>query len=244
MGDEGGQPPDVFAPALDALGIICVGAAGSGNDRYVVDRYQLALDAVATATARYHIDPRRIYVTGISGGARVASILQGCFPDIFTGSAPIVGLEFYENVPLGTGKWVRAGYLQPPGPLFRLLRERPIAPITGPHDGNYNSIKSATYLMEKDGMRVHLFEYPGMGHEMPTPERFTEALVWVDNVYQRARRAEIDAAAGAMEVYDKRWKGQPPPDDAAREALVRVTREGPWTEQAWRAAELLGVTAP
>jgi hypothetical protein len=243
MGEGGGQPPAVFTAALDALGIICVGAAASGNDRYVVDRYQLALDAVATATRRYHIDPRRVYLSGISGGARVASMLQGCFADIFTGSVPIVGLEFYENIPLGTGRWARAGYIRPQGALYRLLRDRPIAPITGPHDGNYNAIKSATYLMERDGLRVHLFEYPDMGHQMPTPERFTEALVWVDNVYQRTRQSELDAAAAGMVAYERRWKGEPPPDDEARQALVKITRDGPWTPEAWRAAELLGATA-
>ena len=239
MGPEGGEPPAVFSPALDELGIICIGAADSGNDRYAVDRYQLALDAVATATRRWHIDPRRVYITGISGGGRVSSNMVGCFPDVFTGAVPIVGLNFYENVPLGTGQYVRAGYMQPQGALMRLLRSRPIAPITGPKDGNYNEITSATYLMNRAGLRVKLFEYEDMAHEMPTPERFQEALTWVDAAYQAQRRAEENAAAKAMAAYESRRPGGPPPDDAARALLVRVTAEGPWTDDAWRAVELL-----
>ncbi|MCC6660695.1 MAG: hypothetical protein IT437_07385 [Phycisphaerales bacterium] len=239
MGPGGGEPPTVFDPALDNLGLICIGAADSGNDRYAVDRYQLALDAVSTATRRWHIDPRRVYIAGISGGGRVASNMVGCFPDVFTGAVPIVGLNFYRNVPVGTGQYVRAGYMQPRETMLRLLHSRPIAPITGPRDGNYNEIKSAIYLMNRDGLRVRLFEYPEMGHEMPTPRRFEEALTWVDGAYRDTRRLEEEAARKAMEVYEARWHGAPPPDAAARSVLIRVTADGPWTDQAWRAVKLL-----
>jgi predicted esterase len=244
MGGGGGEPPAAFNDALDNLGIICVGAANSGNDRYAVDRYQLALDATATACRRYHVDSRRVYVAGISGGGRVASILVGCFPDVFTGAVPIVGMDTYQNVPTGTGSFVPAGFLRPPDGLLRLLKQRPIAPITGPHDVNYNVILSAAYLMQRDGLRVRVFEYADMGHEMPAPTRFRESLAWIDGVYQGIRRQEEQAAAKTMETYDTRWKGESTTDEAGRRLLVRATAEGPWTEPAWRAAGLLGVSAP
>src|SRR5436190_9817436 len=108
-----GRPPAPFAAALDELGIACIGAGSSGNNRLVSTRYQLALDAVATAERKFHIDPRRLYVTGVSGGGRVSSMLLGCFPEVFAGAVPIVGISFYENVPIGTGKFWPAGYGKP-----------------------------------------------------------------------------------------------------------------------------------
>ena len=79
-----GHIPDVFFPALDELGMVGVGIRKVENERPVADRYQLAFDAFATASKRFHIDPRRVYLTGISGGGRISSILAACFPDYFT----------------------------------------------------------------------------------------------------------------------------------------------------------------
>lgn len=235
-----GRPPEVFARALDQLGIICVGAADSGNERRVENRYQLAFDAAATACRRWHVDPRRVYVSGISGGGRVGSQLLACFPDLFTGAVPIVGLSHYANVPTGTGSAWPAGYARPEGPVFRLFKSRPMGVITGTKDFNQLEIENATHLMVKDGLDVRVFQYDEMGHEMPTPERFAEALGWVDRVYQDARRRETEAAREAMEAYVQRYQAEPPKNAAARNLLVRVTDVGPWTEQAWRAVELLG----
>lgn len=234
-----GRPPEAFTRALDDLGILCVGAADSGNERRVENRYQLAFDAVATACRRWHIDPRRVYVTGISGGGRVSSQLLGCFPEVFTGAVPIVGLSHYESVPTGTGSAWPAGYARPDGPVFRLFTSRPMGVITGTKDFNQREIENATHLMRKDGLDVRVFQYDEMGHEMPTPERFADAMEWVDRVYQEARREESEAARAAMETYVQRFKGEPPKDAAARKLLVRVTEVGPWTEPAWRAVELL-----
>ncbi|MGE4197310.1 MAG: hypothetical protein AB7G11_09335, partial [Phycisphaerales bacterium] len=118
--DEGPTPP-VFRAALDELNIVCVGIQNVGNDRPVADRYQLALDAIFSASAMLHVDPRRVYVSGISGGGRVSSMLQACFPDYFTGSVPIVGLSCYQPVPLGNSRFAPAGYSRPPGPRLALF---------------------------------------------------------------------------------------------------------------------------
>lgn len=235
-----GRPPQVFDSALDRLGVICVGAADIGNDRYVASRYQLALDAVATATRRYHVDPRRVYLSGFSGGGRVASQLLACFPDVFTGAVPIVGLSHYAPVPTGTGSAWPAGYVRPDAATFRLFQTRPLAPITGSADFNHREIEHAVHLMLKDRLDVRLFDNEEMAHELPTPERFLEALAWVDRVYEQARGAEADAAAKAMATYLQRFGDAPPRDAAGRRLLLRVTEAGPWTVPAWRAAELLG----
>jgi hypothetical protein len=239
---EEGTPPATFYPALDDLGIVAIGAMRSGNGRPVVDRYQLALDGVATAMRRFHIDPRRVYITGISGGGRVSSMMAACFSDIFTGSAPIVGLSCYERVPTGVGAYWPAGYRRPRGRMYSLFKEHPMAAITGDKDFNRQEITTAAELMARDGVNVRLFDYPGMAHEAPTAERFGEVMRWVDGPYQETVKGEAEAAAKAMEVYRERAGPGEELDEAGRRLLMRAIDAGPWTGPAWEAVGILGGT--
>ena len=234
-----GRPPPPFNEALDSLGIVCIGAADSGNGRLVATRYQLALDAVATASSRFHVDPRRVYITGISGGGRVSSIMQGCFPEVFMGAVPIVGLCFYENVPTGTGHLWPAGYQRPKNDIFALLRQRRMAAMTGQKDFNQLEMQQATELYSRDHIPVKLFENSRMGHELPKPDAFREALAWVDEPYQQMRTAEESAAKAALELAIPKVPETGPIPEPVRKQLVKVTEAGPWTEPAWTAAELL-----
>lgn len=236
-----GKPPACMAGACDELGLICVGAAGAGNNRLVTNREQLALDAVATVSARYHVDPRRVYITGMSGGGRVSSMMVGCFPDVFAGAVPIVGLACYENVPNGTGRmWPRA-YVRPKTEMFNLFKTRRVGALTGDKDFNQIEMQHATAIMQKDGAQVRLFEHPTMAHEMPTAEWFEEAMKWVDEPRRVAIEAEAAAAAKALEAYTARSGKNPPSDDAGRRLLHRALDSGPWSPAAWEAVVLLGV---
>ncbi len=237
--DTGGEPPKVFHAVADELGIICVGAANSGNLREVSERYQLVFDGVATVCKRYHVDPRRVYITGVSGGGRVSSMLCACFPDVLTGAVPIVGLSCYDRVPLGNSRYARPGYEKPVGRFWTLLKTRRMAPMSGPPDANFPEIKGATDVMNKDGLHIRLFEYPDMGHQMPTAERFAEAIKWVDEPYREQTKKESDLATSLLSAYVSRYGNVPPADDKQRAALVKVTDTGPWTEAAWKAVELL-----
>lgn len=243
-----GRPPEVFNAALDELGLIAIGAAASGNDRPVVERYQLALDAVATASTRWHVDPRRVYVTGISGGGRVSSILAACFPDVFTGAVPIVGLSVYTKVQLpapAIGQFVRAGYERPGAGRFALFKQHRIAPMTGPLDMNYGEMTEATKILVRDGVPAKLFSYDDMGHQLPTAERFMEAIRWVDEPYQEMVRKEREQAGRLLDAYKAQYGGKPAAagDATARKTLVKITEIAPWSDAAWEAAGMLGQSA-
>jgi predicted esterase len=235
-----GSPPEAFWPALDAMNLVCIGPADAGNHRRVTNRYQLVFDALASASARYHIDPRRVYLTGMSGGGKVASNLQGCFPDVFAGAVPIVGLTAYETIPSGTGQYYRASYEKPKAPIFNLLKTRRIAAMTGRKDFNEVPVQQASALMQRDGLQVKLFEDPKMGHELPKPEQFLAALMWVDEPYRKVRDAEQAAAKKAMDACRGRFKGKMP-DAAGERVLWKVMEAGAWTEGAWEAAGILGL---
>lgn len=241
---KSGRPPEVFKMAADALGCIMVGAADAGNGRLSTDRYQLGLDMVATITQRYHIDPERVYVTGISGGGRISSGLVACFPEVFTGAVPIVGLNAYKHVPLGDGSFVVMGFGRPKASSWRLLREHRIAPMTGPLDFNYREMVNATRIMTGDGLDVRLFEYEDMAHTLPTPERFVEALTWVDAEHADARAEAAEQAEKLFAGYISRFGDAAVETEPQQRLLERVVTTAPWSAPAWRACEILGLTSP
>ena len=239
-----GRPPEVFNQAADELNCIMVGVADAGNLRLATDRYQLALDMVATMVRRYHINTNRVYVTGISGGGRVSSGLVACFPEVFTGAVPIVGLNAYKPVPLGDGRFVVAGFGRPKAASWRLLRQHRIAPMTGPLDFNYREMVNATRIMTRDGLNVRMFEYEDMTHTLPTPERFLEALLWVDAAHAEEERDAVEDAEKLLAGYISRYGEVSAETDGQRKLLERVAETAPWSRPGWRACELLGVAAP
>jgi hypothetical protein len=123
--------------------------------------------------------------------------------------------------------------------MFALLRSRRIGTITGPKDQNYDEITHATQFMKDDGLNYRVFEYAGMGHEMPTPEHFAEALKWVDEPYQATRAKEEASASALLARHTARGGEHPPANDKERQELMKVTEEGPWTDAAWKAVGLL-----
>jgi pimeloyl-ACP methyl ester carboxylesterase len=84
---SGALVPQPWRKALDENGVILVTAANSGNDApEVTRRMPLALHGYANISARYPVDPERVYVGGFSGGSRVALRLAIAYPDVFRGA--------------------------------------------------------------------------------------------------------------------------------------------------------------
>lgn len=228
---------DALHAAADELGLIIVAAQKTGNDVYATDRWQLVLDGLATVQERYLVDPRRVYITGISGGGQISTHMVICFPDLFAGAVPIVALGSYENIPTGTGKMWQGTFGKPKPAVLKVAQTRRIAAITGDQDFNQKIIHLAADVLTKDGFNVRVDDYKDMGHGAPTAPRFTEALKWVDEPYRKVREAEEKDAQEAVK------KALALKDDARKQALVEVTRQAPWSEAAWQAADALGVRA-
>jgi predicted esterase len=226
------EPPQPIFAAADKLGLAVTSVALAGNERASSDRYQLMFDALQTLSERVQVDPSRVYVTGISGGGRVSGNLACCFPDVFAGGVPIVGFSVYENVPAGNGRWWQGSFDEPLPEMFKILKTRRLAPITGSGDFNREPIVAAAKILKRDHVPVKLFDVEGLGHQMPTAETFSEALEWVDEP-GRTRRDESEKNGDAMLALIT--------DDAsAPDRLVELTRKHPWTKAAWIAAQRLG----
>lgn len=153
------KPPVGWAVTLNAAGLIVVSAGQSGNDQNVVARRMpLALLAEQNIAARYRLDPERIYVSGFSGGARVAMRLALGYPDVFRGAILDAGSD-----PIGS-----AEISLPPRPLFtRFQTESRLVYLTGEHDTvNHNMDRASLRSMDAWCVaHTTLLSAPDIGHE-------------------------------------------------------------------------------
>lgn len=234
-----GEIPEACGVALDELGFLAIGIENVGNDRPLADRYQLALDALWTASRRFHVDARRVYLSGISGGAAVVSMLAPCFPEYFGGAVPVVGLRTHFNIPVGNGKYVRAGYERPESKRWALTRTRRIGAITGDLDGNAVPVRQGVKGLVQDGVAAKVFDFKELGHQMPSAAQYAQALRWVDEPRARELEKQANDAGEALAKYVQKFGHVAPANAKQRDELLRVTEMGPWSPAAWDAVGLL-----
>lgn len=181
---------------LDRRGIIYIAAYDSGNDQNVYKRrIPLALHGLAHVMANYPVDPGRVFVSGFSGGSRVAQRLATAYPDVFR-AALLVG---------GSDAMGRDGFVPPPADLMRLYQTRMrLVVATGRED---------TPNRAKDGRsRATLEAYctaglaqvipPRVGHAMPYGKSLAKALDALEQPVSEppdnaACRADLLAAVGS-----------------------------------------------
>ena len=225
--------------AADELGLIIVAPEKIGNAVYAPDRWQGALDAVATVSSRVLVDPRRVYITGISGGGQISTHMCLCFPELFAGAVPIVALGSYENIPIGNGTMWQGTFGKPQRDIFTLAKQRRLCAITGGKDFNQRVVHEGARILTRDGINVRVNDFADMGHDAPTPARFAEALRWVDEPYRTRQTTDLAAADLLLQttVENTALDGT-----ARRAALTQVTRVAPWSPAAWKAVELLDPT--
>ena len=96
------SPAPSISPEWEAVlaekKLIFVGAHNSGNNREVFARMRMAVDANDNMRELYDIDDKRVYVSGFSGGGRVASMLGVTYADMFTGAIAFMGVNFYTDI--------------------------------------------------------------------------------------------------------------------------------------------------
>lgn len=178
-GDEPGFPKELDWARHKLIG---VGACKTGNERPVYDRLRLTLDAVHGMKAAYSIDPQRIFISGISGGGRIASMIGVAYADVFTGTLPLCGANFYKPIPL-EGNKVLLAYYKPMDSILKTAKASGrFVLVTGEKDFNRNP----TQLTYEKGFKAEGFKHvlyldiPGMGHSIPSGEWLDKALDFLD----------------------------------------------------------------
>jgi predicted esterase len=192
-GASGGIEPCNIKPLMDKHKLVWVGANNSGNkERTYERRIPLALDAAYNMQKLYNIDPNRVYVAGISGGGRVASVTAIHHSDVYNGGIFVIGANYWENmrVPDQNGIWRACAPRPRPGNLLRAKKFGRYVLLTG--DTDDNRLEMHTYYEQgfsKCLDHVLYIQVPGMGHKMPPAEEFEKALEYVDKpLSQKAKQ--------------------------------------------------------
>jgi len=179
--DQPGIPAE-WEPVLARHRLIFIGAHRSGNRRNIFDRIRLAVDANHNARRFTAIDGRRVYVSGFSGGGRVASMLGVAWGDMFSGAIPCMGVNFYTDVTAPDGKTYTLNYRPDDALLDLVKRFCRFALITGEQDFNRaNTLGVFENGFTAEGFRhARVFEVPGHGHQPPPAVWLDRAIAFLD----------------------------------------------------------------
>ncbi|MES2598864.1 MAG: PHB depolymerase family esterase [Verrucomicrobiota bacterium] len=180
--DKCALPPD-WEKVLADHKLIFVGALKGGNNREVFSRMQLAITANDQMRQMYDIDPARVYVSGHSGGSRVASMLAVAYADMFSGAVCFMGVNFFFPTQGKDGTTYEARYIPHPEIATQAQNESRIVLVTGDKDFNQDNTK-AIYeqgFQANEFKHVKLFDIPGQGHGAPAKEWLEKALDFLED---------------------------------------------------------------
>jgi len=188
-------------PGLKALmekyKLVWVGANNSGNEHfYESRRVPLALDGSYNMQKLYTIDPDRVYVAGLSGGGRVASITAFHHSDVYAGGIFIIGANYWLQmaVPGKENTYWKPNFPRPRQEnLVRAKKFGRYVLLTGDHDGN--RVQMHTYYEEGYSKwldHVLYIQVPEMGHEMPPAEEVEKAIKFLDEPLSQEEAKESE----------------------------------------------------
>jgi len=155
---------------MDSHNLIYIAANDSGNKISTIKRMLIATMAIHALAQNHAFNIERIYVSGFSGGGRVASRLASHYPEIFSGAIYICGVDFWKEK-------------QTPK-VDRLLQNRFVF-LTGSKDFN-RSETSRIYrkYLKAGATQSKLMVIPGMRHQLPDDADLAEALRFLDGAEQ------------------------------------------------------------
>ena len=171
--DRAGMPPG-WPEVLESRGVIYVTAARSGNETAPIGRrIPLALIAAANVMNRFPVNPDRVWISGFSGGARIAERIALAYPDVFSGAILDGSSDPFGNaeVPL------------PPRELFERLLDRMAFVISTGQRDRYNNRDAKRFLSSLRQhclTRVSVEARPRDGHQMMNGSSLGAAIEYLD----------------------------------------------------------------
>jgi len=176
--------PAGWEQVLEEKKLIFVAPQNAGNDVPTLSpRLGLGVAGAQAMMRDYKIDPKRVYVSGFSGGARCATILGFYASDLFSGVIALCGANFHEAVPRkeATGEGEYGVQPATANEVRDAKRKVRFAIITGETDwrrGNIADVFHGGY--EKQKFQARLWEVPGLGHAICGPETLKEAVEFLE----------------------------------------------------------------
>ncbi len=173
-----------FGPACKALGMIYAAPYGAGNDCPPKQRVRIVLDVLDDIRRNYPTDPDRTYLTGFSGGGRIACVVGFALPELLGGVMPLCAGGELRDEP-----WLR----------HRAIDRLSVALVTGTGDFNKGEVERLRGPFLKEvGVRTRVWTQQGLGHGLPSDKTLLEALRWLDEgVAKRAALAKAHPATRA-----------------------------------------------
>ena len=158
-------------------GFVFIGVRGAGNNVPPPKRVRVVFDCFDDVRKQLPLDPDRTYVSGFSGGARIACAVSFALPEYFGGVIPVCAGGDLREEP-----WLR----------HRAIDRLSAALVTGEADFNRGEVERWKGLMWKDiGIRTRVWTQSKMGHAMPPSATLSEAVKWLDEgADQRASAAK------------------------------------------------------
>lgn len=183
-------------------GMLFASPFAAGNNVPAAQRVRIVLDVLDDIRRNSRIDPEQTYLSGFSGGGRMACAIGFALPEYFGGVVPICGTN------------------PPPGQAYlrHEVEERlAVALVTGEKDFNRkeNEVYMAPWLADL-GVPSKLWIVPKMGHEIPSAAVIDEVYAWLKADLPRRQKAvemrpklavKSDEAPGGQELA-KRWLDQ------------------------------------
>jgi len=181
-----------WVDVLATHNMIFIAAVNSANEREIWHRFGLALDAQHNVIKQYKIDKKRVYISGVSGGGRVASRLGITYAEVFDGAMPMCGCDHFDILwhPTQAGWAWKKKFNAPKREILNLGKTygRYVF-ITGEKDENrLQTLQTATAYRQLGFAYSSYIEVPGMEHTIPPAEVFEEGIVALDEPLEKMRK--------------------------------------------------------
>jgi predicted esterase len=211
--------------ACEEQGVLFCAPYGAGNNCPLGQRCRIVLDALDAVRTTHNIDPNRTYVSGFSGGARMACTFGFSLPEYFGGIVPIGG----------TNPLPKLTYLK-----HRIKDRLAVAHVAGDTDMNRKEHELFMYPWWKAlGITSKLWIVPKTGHALPPPEVLVDVYQWLES---HLKQRQSDAANNPKLTVGP--AEAPTPQQQAQRLLEAAGTALQKPETTWRGVALLqGVVA-
>lgn len=204
----------------EIFGILFCAPYGAGNGCPPGQRTRIVLDVLDDVRRHYRIDPDQTYLSGFSGGGRMACAIAFALPEYFGGVVPVCG----------TNPLSRVTYLR-----HRAVDRLSVALVTGEHDFNRKENEVYMHPQLKDvGARVRLWVVPDLAHSVPGNAVHAQVYLWLRGELQRRRD---DAKAYPMLTVAP--NEAPAGEQEAARLLKAAEADLEKAERTWRGVALL-----
>jgi pimeloyl-ACP methyl ester carboxylesterase len=196
-GNDGGTGKS-FARLAQARGWLYAAPANAGNDCPPRRRIRIILDVLDDLRRHFPVDPDRTYITGFSGGGRIAGAIAFALPELFGGIIPVCAGGFPRDE-----SWLRQ----------RVVERLSVALVTGATDFNRGEVERLRGPFLKDvGVRTRVWTVAGMGHAMPDEKNLTGPVNWLEEGLAKRRALAVKYPSARLLASD----------DVSRSALAKA----------------------